>query len=108
MKKFNFLFLGIVFHLFTQSNLIAQDILPNFKMMLSQGVPYDSIKSQTDAVINTMVIDSIIEGSELNEYQRWVNFWDTRAYTSGNSTNSLIAYKKALFNYYNNMNKLWE
>jgi len=37
MKKFNFLFLGIVFHLFTQSNLIAQDILPNFKMMLSQG-----------------------------------------------------------------------
>ena len=75
--------------------------LPNFNRMASQGVPYDSIKVATESVIQSLPTTPMEEGGDLNKYKRWLNYWESRAYSTGNSVGSIQAYKKALYDYHN-------
>lgn len=82
-------------------NLRAQSTLPDFKAMMIQGVPYDSIKTVTEAVMVTYPDTGIEEGGELNKYKRWVNYWDSRAYLSGSSIGDISLYSQEINKYYN-------
>lgn len=95
--KVSFILISIVVSTFSDSK--AQE-LPDYEGMLLQGVAYDNIKSQTEAVINATTTLDDSEGSDINHYKRWLDYWEPRAYVNGENVATPIVYKQAMFDYY--------
>jgi hypothetical protein len=100
MKSPNYLSL-ILFSLILYSNLLFGQELPSYKEMLIHGVPYNTIKSVTEAQIDCTLVSNNVEGSALNHYKRWKNYWDNRVYVNGTNVANPLAYKQAMFDYQN-------
>lgn len=101
MRKPNYFILALLFLVLFSSRSIGQT-LPEYKTMLNQGVPYNAVKAAVESSIDSIMVNDTTEGSEMNEYQRWLGFWNGRAYgEDGITPGSAVQYKKAMFNYYN-------